>query len=249
MTTDPRRAAIYARVSTTEQNVEMQTAELRELAGRREMTITAELVDHASGAKASRPALDELRELVRRGKVDTVLVWRLDRLGRSLRNFLDVAEELRENRVTLISAREGLDFSSTIGQTFAKLLALLGEMEREWIRERVTAGVANARRRGKRIGRRPKDIDMDHALELRAGGASVRQIAAELDVPKSIVARALAALPGGLCCVCREPMLVDLHGRARWHYALDAKPCHGIGHAVDPLDRPETVLPSPPSSG
>jgi DNA invertase Pin-like site-specific DNA recombinase len=189
------RAALYCRVSTTDQNVDMQLIELRELAKHRGWTVAAELVDHASGVRASRPGLDELRELVRRRRVDVVAVWRLDRLGRSLRNFLEIADELREHRVSLVSAREGLDFSTTLGRTFAQLITLLGEMEREWIRERVIAGVANARRKGKRLGRRPRRFDVELARELRSAGRSVRQISTELGVPRSVVHRALVPKP------------------------------------------------------
>lgn len=224
------RVALYARVSTADQNAALQLDALRSAAEQRGWDVVAEHVDHASGARASRPGLDEIRALARSGRLDLIAVWRLDRLARSVRNFVDLAEELRANRVALVSLREGLDFTTAVGRTFAQLLAVLAELEREVIRERVSAGIAAARRRGKRIGRRPRQIDLDRALELRAQGASVRAVAAELGLPRSVVHRALSAAPGGACKVCGTPVLLDLHGRPRWHPAQGAgAPCAGVG--------------------
>ena len=151
--------------------------------------------DRAHGRGQRRPGLDEVRDLARRGRVDVVVVWRLDRLARSLRNFIDLAEELQASGVTLVSLREGLDLSTGVGRTFAHLIAVIAEMERELIRERVVAGVAAARHRGKRIGRRPRHVDLDVATELRAAGLSYREVSARMGLSASIIHRALTSSP------------------------------------------------------
>jgi DNA invertase Pin-like site-specific DNA recombinase len=187
------RAALYARISTAEQRPDLQVTELHQVAAQRGWSIVFEGVDVASGTRASRPQLDALRSLVRKGQVDVVAVWRLDRLARSLRNFLDTTEELRSNNVALVSLREGIDLTTAVGRTFAQLIAVIAEMERELIRERVVAGVAEARRRGKQIGRRRRRVDLDQARALRASGLSIREVAASMCLPRSVVHRALVA--------------------------------------------------------
>jgi DNA invertase Pin-like site-specific DNA recombinase len=153
-----QQSAIYCRVSTlTNQNVEMQIRDLRELAARRGFEVVREYCDEGiSGAKNSRPALNEMLVDARRGKFRVLLVWKLDRLGRSLAHLVRLLEELRTCNVELVSYCEGLDFTTTTGKLLYQVLSAFAEFERDCIRERVRAGMRNARAKGKRIGRPPR---------------------------------------------------------------------------------------------
>ena len=186
------RAAIYARVSTLNgQSVEMQRRDLRELAVRRGFEIAGEYCDEGqSGAKASRPALDAMLADARRGKFRVLLVWRLDRLGRSLSHLVRLLEDLRVWNVELVSFSEGLDFTTATGKLMFQLLSAFGEFERECIRERVRAGLRNARAKGKSIGRPRVQIDAAKVASFRAAGYSWPRIARELGVSVGSVYKA-----------------------------------------------------------
>lgn len=175
----------YGRVSTSDQNTQLQIDALRE-AG-----CTRLLVDIASSA-AERPELDHLRDLLRPG--DTVVVWRLDRLGRSLRDLVDQVEDLNNRGVTLRSLRETIDTSSAGGRFVLHVFASLAEFERDLIRERTLAGLASARSRG-RLGGRPRALSTDQARVARTaydgGEMTVNEIAAALGVARSTVYREL----------------------------------------------------------
>jgi DNA invertase Pin-like site-specific DNA recombinase len=151
-------SAIYGRVSTLiNQSVEMQVRDLRQLAERRNFEVVREYFDEGvSGAKSSRPALDEMLADAKRGKFRVLLVWKLDRLGRSLAHLVRLLEDLRACNVELVSFSEGLDFTTTTGKLLYQVLSAFAEFERDCIRERVRAGMRNARAKGKRIGRPPR---------------------------------------------------------------------------------------------
>ena len=189
-----RRVAIYARVSTANsQSVGMQLCDLRELVARRGFELVREYSDEGiSGSRESRPALDELLRDARRRNFDAVLVWRLDRLGRSLAHLVRLLDKLRMLGVELISFSEGLDFTTTTGKLFYQVISALAEFERDCIRERVLAGMRNARARGKRIGRPPVIADASRIGQLRAQGASWREIAGKLRVGATTARRALS---------------------------------------------------------
>jgi len=191
-----RRVAIYARVSTaTEQSPEMQLRDLRELAERRGFEVVREYVDQGfSGATDSRPALNDLLADARRGRFDAVLVWKLDRLGRSLINLVRLLEELRQLGVELISFSEGLDFTTTTGKLLYQVISAFAEFERDCIRERVRAGMRNARAKGKRIGRPPVVVDGAEVARLKAQNHSWREIAEELGVGATTARRAFSRL-------------------------------------------------------
>ena len=178
------KAAVYARVSTLNgQSVEMQCRDLHALAERRGFEIAAEYCDEGqSGAKSSRPALDAMLADARRGKFRVLLVWRLDRLGRSLAHLVRLLEDLRAWNVELVSFSEGLDFTTATGKLMFQLLSAFGEFERECIRERVRAGLRNARAKGKRIGRPRVKVDALKIASFRAAGHSWPRIARELGV-------------------------------------------------------------------
>jgi DNA invertase Pin-like site-specific DNA recombinase len=153
-----QQAAIYGRVSTlTNQSVEMQARDLRQLAERRGFQVVREYFDEGvSGATSSRPALDEMLADAKRGKFRVLLVWKLDRLGRSLAHLVRLLEDLRACNVELVSFSEGLDFTTTTGKLLYQVLSAFAEFERDCIRERVRAGMRNARAKGKSIGRPPR---------------------------------------------------------------------------------------------
>lgn len=191
-----RRVAIYARVSTaTEQSPEMQLRDLRELTERRSFEVVREYVDTGfSGASDSRPALNDLLADARRGRFKAVLVWKLDRLGRSLVHLVRLMEELRQLGVELISFSEGLDFTTTAGKLLFQVISAFAEFERDCIRARVQAGMRNARARGKRIGRPPAVVDAAEVARLRAQNASWREIAERLGVGATTARRAFSRL-------------------------------------------------------
>lgn len=147
------RAAIYARVSTHEQEPENQLVELRDFISRRGWTAN-EFVDRGvSGSKDRRPALDDLVREAKRRRFDVLVCWRLDRLGRNLRHLVTLIEELHAVGVGFVSLGEGIDATTPAGKLQLHVLAALAEFERERIRERVLAGLARARKEGIRLGR------------------------------------------------------------------------------------------------
>ncbi len=189
------RVAIYARVSTSDQSPDMQLRDLCELAERRSFEVVREYIDTGiSGAADSRPALDDLLADARRGRLKAVLVWKLDRLGRSLPHLVRLLEEFREMGVALISLSEGLDFTTTVGKLLYQMISAFAEFERDCIRERVRAGMRNARARGKRIGRPPVVVDAAEVARLRAQKASWHEIAEQLGVGATTARRAFSRL-------------------------------------------------------
>ncbi|HLX60310.1 MAG TPA: recombinase family protein [Planctomycetota bacterium] len=189
------RVAIYARVSTSEQNADMQTAELREYAARRGWTLAGEFVDTGiSGTKASRPELDKLMAAARRRRFDLVLVWRFDRFARSTAHLLAALDEFRGLGVDFVSLHEAVDTTTPLGKMVFTVVAAVAELERTIIVERVKAGVERARAKGKKLGR-PQGTKADVAQigALTAEGQSVRQIARALGVGIGTVQRAKAA--------------------------------------------------------
>lgn len=147
------RSAIYARVSTLDQEPENQLAELRRYTTARGW-MAVEYVDRGvSGAKDRRPALDSLLKDARRRRFDVVVVWRLDRLGRNLRHLITLLEELQALGIAFVSLGEGLDATTPAGKLQMHILGAIAEFERERIRERVIAGLQRARAQGTRLGR------------------------------------------------------------------------------------------------
>jgi putative DNA-invertase from lambdoid prophage Rac len=182
------KSALYVRVSTLDQNLDNQLDDLRKYVAQRGWGAPIEYADKASGAKDSRPALDALLKAARRREFDVVIVWRLDRLGRSLKHLLDVLHELTALGVAFVSLNEGIDATTPSGRLQLHLLGAFAEFERARIQERVRAGLARARRQGKRLGRPPRritarELEMTHGLSTRAA-------ARELGVSSSQLHRA-----------------------------------------------------------
>ena len=147
------RAGLYARVSTNDQQtLPMQNRAMREYAARRGWTIAMQVREVGSGA-AKREAREKLLEAARRREIDVVLVWRLDRWGRSVTDLLATLQELEHLGVGFVSLTEALDLTTPAGRAMAGLLAVFAEFEREILRERTRAGLAHARQNGKRLGR------------------------------------------------------------------------------------------------
>ena len=185
MTPSPCRAAIYARVSTLDQEPENQLGELRRYVGARSWT-SVEYVDRGvSGAKDRRPALDTLVTDARRRRFDVLICWRLDRLGRNLRHLITLLDELQALGVAFVSLTEGIDATTPAGKLQMHILGAIAEFERERIRERVLAGLERARREGKRLGR-PRRQRPPVTLPK---GLTVRQAAKAWGVSKSTAAR------------------------------------------------------------
>ena len=191
-TETPRGMAFgYARVSTTGQDETLQLDALAAAGCDRVFT------DHASGAVAERPALDEMLRLLRVG--DTVVIWRLDRLGRSLRHLIDLVGDLDQRGVALRSLRESIDTSTPGGRLVFHLFGGLAEFERDLIRERTNAGLEAARTRGRRGGRptvwTPEKIAAARAMHA-SGEHDVSAIARVLGVSRASVYRALGHQAG-----------------------------------------------------
>lgn len=186
------RAGLYARVSTDQQDAVGQLDRVRVFAVARGYQVVDEFMDAGiSGTKTSRPEFDRMLREAKHRKFDVVLVERLDRLGRSLKHLLLTIEELEHVGVKLMSMHEGLDLSSPVGRLQVQLLGALAEFERGLIVERVKAGLETARRKGKRIGRLPVDVDMKRAHELLGGGLSRTKTAKALGIGKATLFRRL----------------------------------------------------------
>jgi len=168
------RIAIYARVSTLKgQDVDMQLVDLQKFSVSKDWTIFREYVDKGvSGAKSSRPQLDKLMKDAAVGLFDAVLVWKLDRFGRSVRHLANSIAELQSHGVTFISLKDSIDLSTAQGRLMFSLLSAMSEFERELICERVKSGMANARRKGKQIGRPAMDVDRGQIVAMKASGAT-----------------------------------------------------------------------------
>lgn len=145
--------------------------------------------DRMTGSKDSRPALNRLMADASRRKFDAVLVWKLDRFGRSLRHLVNAIAELEALGVAFISFRDNLDLSTPSGRLMFHVVSAMAEFERALIQERVKAGLRNAKAKGKKLGRPRADVDQSQIEALRASGASWREIAEKLGVGLGTVHR------------------------------------------------------------
>lgn len=192
MPSEPR-VAIYARVSTRDQEPENQLIALRDYARNRSWKVVAEFVDQGvSGGQEQRPQLSRMLEMVRHRQCDMVLVWRFDRFARSSRHLLNTLEEFRALGVEFVSFGEAIDTTTPAGKMVFTMVASIAEFERSLIRERVLAGLQRARAQGRRLGRPPTALDTTRLLGLRREGLSIREIARQMGVSKDAVARALS---------------------------------------------------------
>jgi putative DNA-invertase from lambdoid prophage Rac len=187
------RAALYSRVSTNDQHtLSMQSRNMREYAARRGWSIAMQVREVGSGA-AQREAREKLLDAARRREIDIVVVWRLDRWGRSVTDLLATLQELEHLGVGFVSLTEALDLTTPSGRAMAGLLAVFAEFEREILRERVRAGLADAKRNGQRLGRpMTAGLHADKVRKLHRAGVSKAEIARRLRIGRTSVRRILA---------------------------------------------------------
>ena len=188
-----KRIAIYARVSTDDQKADLQLDALRQYAEARGLTIYKEYIDQISGAKTSRPALDEMLADARRRRFDAVCVWKIDRLGRSVAHLLTVLAELQSLDAAFISLQEAIDTGTPAGRMVFTFLGAVAEFERAIIAERVRAGMQAAKKRGKHCGRPKADFDFLLAEKLRSEGISLAEIALSVRTSQATLSRHFCA--------------------------------------------------------
>lgn len=186
------RAALYARVSTNGhgQDPTLQTRELEDYCRARGWEIAGTYVDNGvSGTRERRPELDRLLEDGHRRKFDVVLVWKLDRFARSLRHLVNALAEFEARGIAFVSLRDNLDLSTPAGRLMFQVIGAMGEFERSLIQERVRAGLRNAVRKGKTLGRPRRHVDTHQVATLRAQGLAWRAIAARMGIGEGTVYR------------------------------------------------------------
>ncbi len=182
------RVGIYARVSThDQQTLPMQIEKMKEYIAHRGWTLAAEVEEIGSGAK-TRPKREELVGMAKRREIDAILVWKLDRFGRSLADLVTTLNELREIGVIFVSITESLDFSTPSGRAMAGMLSTFAEFERDIIRERVKAGIASAREKGKAHGRpQTASLKIAEIKKFKKRGLNNSQIARKLKISRASV--------------------------------------------------------------
>lgn len=189
-----KRIAIYSRVSTHDQKtLFMQTEKCSDYAAARGWEVIYKIKEVGSGAK-QRPQRSELLKICRQRKVDAVIVWKLDRWGRSVSDIVNTLQEMQELGVQFVSITEALDFTTATGRAMSGLLAVFSEFEREMISERVKAGVYQARLRGKRLGRPPLVRDQEDEIKKLWGKHRNKSlIAKKLGVSRRSISRVIDA--------------------------------------------------------
>src|SRR3954464_6620813 len=188
------RVGLYARVSTHDQKtLPLQLRAMREYAAKCGWTIAFQIKEVGSGA-AERALREQLLTAARRREIDVVLVWRLDRWGRSLVDLVITMKELAELGVAFVSLTEALDLTTSTGRAMAGLLSVFAEFEHEILRERIRAGIAEAKLKGKHLGR-PVTVgkQASQIRKLHRGGASKAEIARRLDIGRTSVRRILGS--------------------------------------------------------
>ena len=187
-----KRVAIYVRVSTSDQNPDLQRSELTEYCGFRKWEIVKIYSDVMSGSKDRRPSLDQLMADARRGRFDGLVVWKFDRFARSTRFLLEALELFNSLAIDFVSLQENIDTSTSIGKALFTIISAIAELERATIVERVRAGQRAAKRRGVRFGRPTREVDPIEVAKLRAEGRSWRSIAGVVGVAKDTLIRRFA---------------------------------------------------------
>ena len=209
-----KRAVLYARVSTNDQNLENQLLDLRQMAKHRDHEIIREYTDTISGTKSKRPGLDQLLADARRHRFDIVLVSAFDRVARNVRHFLEVLDELNHLGIEFVSLRENIDTGGPLGRAMVVIVGAIAQVERQAIVERVKAGMRRARLEGRQIGRAPLRVDRDAILRDRERGLSLSQIAKTHKISKASVCRILKELRGIGSQGVEMAVLGCAHGKA-----------------------------------
>jgi len=188
-----KRCLIYARVSTKQQTTENQLPPLRKFAKERGWKVIGERIDHGySGTTEQRPQLIEVMDLARRREFDILLVYALDRFGRSVKHLVNALDEFRSLGIDFCVLNQNIDTTTPAGKLFFTMISGFAEFEAAIIKERVLAGLVRARAEGKQLGR-PRTVQLD-PRQVRAlqKDHSIRQIAGKLGASKSAIHRALA---------------------------------------------------------
>lgn len=191
------RVGLYARVSThDQQTLPLQMQTMQAYVKARDWQITMQVHDISSGAVV-RPQREAMLKAARRRELDIILVWRLDRWGRSMADLMTSLQELSAVGVGFVSLTEALDLTTPMGRAMVGMLAVFAEFERDVLRERVKAGIAQARKDGKPHGRPPTVAHQkDRIQELHAQGVSKAQIARDLGIARTSVRRLLGETSG-----------------------------------------------------
>lgn len=204
------KAAIYVRVSTTDQHIESQLYDLRELAAKRGLEVVKEYHDcGVSGRRARRPGLDSLFADARQRRFSVVLVAAFDRVARSVKHFLQVMDEFDSLGVVFISRRENIDTSGPMGRLFLTLIGSIAELESDLIRERVLAGMRRAKLDGVRIGRVPLNLDRVAVVRDRIGGMTLTAVAKKWGISRSLVCKLVKRAAGHEGFVLPPPAAID----------------------------------------
>lgn len=186
-----KKIAVYIRVSTDQQTTELQRRELLEFIERRGWQVFRIYEDFGiSGTHGNRPALREMLRDSRSKRFDVVMCWKMDRLFRSLKDLVVTLQELSDLGIEFVAIKENIDLTTSSGRLLMQIIGAMGEFEANLIKERVLAGLANARAKGKKLGR-PRHIDRERAHELRNQGMSLGQISKIVGATRSAVSKAL----------------------------------------------------------
>lgn len=187
------RFAVYIRVSTVGQNLDGQRAEIQRWLDGNGITDAVWYIDRASGATLKRPAFERLQKAIFNGEVKMIVVWKLDRLSRSLRDGINILADWCDKGLRVVATSQAIDFSGALGKMLAAVLLGVAEMEMELRRERQAAGIKAARARGVYLGRRAGSTKSEpkRAAELRAKGLSVREVATALGIGERTASRYL----------------------------------------------------------
>lgn len=187
------RSVSYARTSTNDgsQDLEVQLAPIREFVKNRGWKSVGEFVDQESGLSSKRASFQTVMKLARQRKIDIIVVSSLDRWSRSLKELISSLDELPGLGVAFVSLRESLDFSTPTGQLMTHLLGAFAQFEVQLIRQRVVAGLVNAKNRGIKLGRPSIKVDVERVRELGGKGYSIRKIAKETGLSPTTVFKTL----------------------------------------------------------
>lgn len=195
-----KHAAIYVRVSSVRQDTKSQQPDLDRWAAAQDGSVKW-YTDKSTGKNMDRPGWQKLEAAIRQGKVSAVVVWRIDRLGRTAKGLTALFEELRDRKVNLISLKDGLDLSTPAGRLMANVLASVAQYETEVRGERVAAGQATARANGKRWGgskpgvrKQVTPIQEKIILEAKARGAQITEIAKAVGLSRPTVYSVLGSV-------------------------------------------------------
>jgi len=187
-----KKVAVYVRVSTKDQSVDMQLNDLERYSRERGLDVFKVYEDNGvSGTKETRPALNELMDHAKKKRFDMVLVWRFDRFARSTKHLVTALHEFRHLGIDFISFQENIDTSSPLGEAIFTIISAMSTLERDIIAERVKGGLRKAKAKGKRLGRPNDEIDVDKVIKFKEQGKSIREIAKHLNLSRGKVERTL----------------------------------------------------------